>query len=47
MVGLTNIIRYGYAYCGYLGIAFILIPFVTWGHIKNKRYVAAHPECLE
>lgn len=38
MVGLTNIIKYGYGYCGYLAIAIIIVPFLTVGVYKNKRY---------
>ena len=40
MVGLTNIIKYGYGYCGYLAIAIIIVPFLTIGRMKNKRYEA-------
>ena len=40
MVGLTNIIKYGYGYCGYLAIAIIIVPFLTIGRAKNKRYAA-------
>lgn len=36
--GLTNIIKYGYGYCGYLAIAIIIVPFLTIGRYKNKRY---------
>ena len=39
MVGLTNIIKYGYGYCGYLAIAIIIVPFLTIGRYKNKRYM--------
>ena len=38
--GLTNIIKYGYGYCGYLAIAIIIVPFLTIGRYKNKRYIA-------
>ena len=38
--GLTNIIKYGYGYCGYLAIAIIIVPFLTIGRYKNKRYAA-------
>lgn len=38
LVGLTNIIKYGYGYCGYLAIAIIIIPFLTVGVYKNKKY---------
>lgn len=39
-VGLTNIIKYGYGYCGYLAILIIIVPFLTVGRYKNKRYMA-------
>ena len=38
IVGLTNIIKYGYGYCGYLAIAIIIVPFLTVGRYKNIRY---------
>lgn len=40
--GLTNIIKikYGYGYCGYLAIAIIIVPFLTVGYYKNKRYAS-------
>lgn len=38
IVGLTNIIKYGYGYCGYLAIAIIIVPFLTIGRYKNLRY---------
>src|SRR5690625_1023482 len=37
MAGLTNIIKYGYGYCGYIAIIFIIIPFMTVGVYKNKK----------
>ena len=40
MMGLTNIIKYGYGYCGYLGIAAVVIPFLTVGVYKNRRRFA-------
>ena len=43
-LGLTNIVRYGYGYCGYVGIAIIILPFLTVGVYKNRRYAAEHPE---
>lgn len=43
-VGLSRIIKYGYGYCGYLAVAIIIIPFLTVGVYKNRRYVAEHPE---
>lgn len=38
MVGLTNIIKYGYGYCGYLAIAVVVVPFLTVGVYKNRTY---------
>lgn len=38
LAGLTNIIKYGYGYCGYVGIAFIVIPFLTIGVYKNRMF---------
>ena len=42
LVGLTNIIKYGYGYCGYLGIAVVVIPFLTVGVYKNRKYISEH-----
>ena len=42
MAGLTNIIKYGYGYCGYLGIAVVVVPFLTVGVYKNRRYIREH-----
>ena len=39
MVGLDKIIKYGYGYMGYLGIAIIIIPFLTVGVYKNRKYI--------
>ncbi len=38
MLGLDTIIRYGYGYMGYLGIVIIIIPFLTVGVYKNRKY---------
>ena len=46
LVGLTNIIKYAYGYCGYLGLIVITVPMLTIGHKKNKEYIAAHPESV-
>lgn len=40
LAGLTNIIKYGYGYCGYVGIAIIIVPFLTVGVYKNRKYAA-------
>lgn len=39
LAGLTNIIKYGYGYCGYLGIIIVVIPFLTVGYYKNRKYI--------
>ena len=44
VMGLTNIIKYGYGYCGYLGILVVVIPFLTVGVYKNRKYIAEHGE---
>jgi len=44
MAGLTNIIRYGYGYCGYLGIAVVIIPMLTIGVRKNRQFIKENPE---
>ena len=46
MVGLTNIIRYGYTYCGIFGVFIIVIPMLTIGHNKNKKFLEANPEYI-
>ena len=42
MAGLTNIVKYGYGYCGYLGAAAVVIPFLTVGVYKNRKYIKEH-----
>lgn len=42
IAGLTNIIKYGYGYCGYLGAAAVVIPFLTVGVYKNRKYIKEH-----
>lgn len=39
MVGLDRIIKYGYGYMGYFGIAIIIIPFLTVGVYKNRKFI--------
>lgn len=46
LVGLDKIIKYGYGYCGYVGIAIIIVPFLTVGVYKNRKYLAEHPEYI-
>ncbi|MDY4518452.1 MAG: hypothetical protein SPE01_07505 [Candidatus Spyradocola sp.] len=45
LAGLTNIIKYGYGYCGYLAIAVVVVPFLTVGVYKNRKHIKEHPEC--
>ena len=42
VVGLSNIIKYGYGYCGYIGIIMLVIPFLTVGVYKNRKYLKNH-----
>lgn len=44
LAGLTNIIKYGYGYCGYIGIAIIIVPFLTVGVYKNRKYAAQNKQ---
>lgn len=44
LMGLTNIIKYGYGYCGYLGIATVIIPMLTIGVYKNRKFIKENPE---
>lgn len=46
MVGLTNIIKYGYNYCGIFGVFIIVIPFLTIGAKKNNAFLKEHPEYI-
>ena len=43
LAGLTNIIKYGYGYCGYLAILVVVLPFLTVGVYKNRKYLKEHP----
>ena len=44
LAGLSAIVKYGYGYCGYVGIVIIVIPFLTVGVYKNQKYRREHPE---
>ena len=44
LVGLSNIIKYGYGYCGYFAIAVVIVPFLTVGVYKNRKYLKEHPQ---
>lgn len=46
MVGLSNIIKYAYGYAGYFGIFTIIIPMLTIGRYKNKKFLQEHPEYI-
>jgi len=46
MIGLSNIIKYAYGYAGYLGISIIIIPMLTIGRYKNKKFLKEHPEYI-
>lgn len=43
-IGLTNVIKYGYNYCGAFGLFIIVIPFLTVGIKKNRAFLNEHPE---
>lgn len=45
-VGLTNVIKYGYNYCGIYGLIIIVIPFLTVGIKKNRAFLNEHPEYI-
>ncbi|MPM11211.1 hypothetical protein SDC9_57550 [bioreactor metagenome] len=47
MVGLDKIIKYGYGYMGYLGIAIIIVPFLTVGAYKNRKYLRENTKSRE
>lgn len=44
LTGLVNLVKYGYAYCGYIGLFAVVIPMLTIGHIKNKKFAEANPD---
>ena len=44
LMGLSNIIQYGYGYCGYLGILVVVIPFLTVGIYKNRKFAKEHKQ---
>lgn len=46
LAGLTNIIKYGYGYCGYLGIAAVILPVLTVGAAKNRKFLKENPEYI-
>ncbi len=46
MVGLTNVIKYGYNYTGIFGVFIIVIPMITIGTKKNNAFLKEHPEYI-
>lgn len=46
LVGLTNVIKYGYSYCGIFGVFIIVIPMLTIGAKKNSAFLKEHPEYI-
>ena len=42
--GLTNIVKYGYGYCGYWAIVFVIVPLLTVGAYKNRRFLKGLPD---
>lgn len=46
MVGLTNVIKYGYGYCGIIGLFIVVIPGLIVGHIKNKKFLKENPDYI-
>lgn len=46
-VGLSNIIKYGYGYCGYLGIIAAIIPILIIGNIKYRKKAQTVSEFYE
>ena len=47
VAGLTNIVKYGYGYCGYWAIVFIIVPLLTVGYKKNRDYLKGRREADE
>ncbi|MDO4977294.1 MAG: hypothetical protein Q4E53_08540 [Eubacteriales bacterium] len=37
--GLTNVVKYGYGYCGYLGCLVAVLPLLTIGYYKNRKFL--------
>jgi uncharacterized membrane protein YkvI len=47
LFGLTAIVQIGYGYTGILGIFVVIIPVLTVGHIKNKKFKKEHQNVVE
>ena len=44
LTGLVNLVKYGYAYCGYVAIVAVTVPMLTIGHYKNKKFERENPD---
>lgn len=42
LAGLTNIVKYGYGYCGYWALVFVIAPLLTVGVYKNRKHMSAN-----
>ena len=42
-LGLSNIVKFGYGMCGYISLAFIMIPMLIIGTIKNNKFFKENP----
>lgn len=47
LFGLTAIVQIGYGYTGVLGIFVVIIPVLTVGHMKNKKFKQEHQDSFE
>lgn len=47
LFGLTAIVQIGYGYTGVLGIFVVIIPVLTVGHMKNKKFKQDHQDSIE
>ncbi len=46
-LGITQIVTMLYGYDGYLSLVVIVVPVIIIGNIKNKKFIAANPGCLD
>ena len=44
MIGLTNVVKYGYKFAGLLGFFVLLLPLLIIGTYKNAKFSKEHPE---
>ena len=47
LTGLVNLVKYGYAYYGYICLFAVVIPVLRIGHINNKKFSEANPDLDE